>query len=103
MSRLTQLSQNFKPTGNTVNIAATTSTANVQIVSSNKPRQIAVFNSHTAIVYINFGGASVTATSSNMPIPANGWIIIDAGQAEYVAALAASSSGTIYFTPGVGA
>lgn len=103
MSRANQLAQNFKKTGNTVSINATTTSARVAFTSTDKPTQVAVYNSHTAIIYIEFGGSSVEATTTSLPIPPSGWLIVDARQAGYVAAESASGTGYIYFTPGVGA
>ena len=96
----------FKPTGDTVNIAVASSSANVQIEpDSTIWRKIRVMNNGTATVWIRFGADSSVAASASKDIP------IGSGGTEvftvhatpiWVAAIAAASTGSIYFTPGEG-
>jgi len=93
---------NFTPTDDTVSIAATTATSSFPLAASVTPTQVLVLNTHSAVIHIAFGDETVTASTNDTPIPANGWITLNAQNYTHVAAIAASGSGTIYFTPGVG-
>jgi hypothetical protein len=82
-----------------VNLNAGTSSSRVQIGTV---RHVRIWNSGNATVYVQFGGATVTAsTSTSMPIPAGNTELFSCPY-PYIAAITASGSSTIYITPGAG-
>ena len=94
-------------TSSTVSISVSSSSGRVQIQTQLSNAAVRVMNNGTATAWITFGGDSVTAT-----IPSGstgGGIPIGPGVTEvlrlpstHVAAIAAGSTGSIYFTPGEG-
>ena len=95
----------FTPLLSTVNIVAATSTANVALGNTaGDAIDVRIFNAGSATVFVNFGGSSATAVlATSTPIPAGGVEIFSLGPSvTYVAAIVASSTHTIYFTPGMG-
>lgn len=91
----------------TVNIAVSSSSQSVQIPNYSGGNQIRVYNAGTATVWIRFGGSAVVALAANdVPIAAGltaGFSApAAAGNTLYIAAIAAGSTGSIYFTPGEG-
>lgn len=98
----------FVPAG-TVNIAATTSSANVALsIGSNgvgERPQVRVYNAGTTPVFIAFGASAVAATTAvGIPIAPGGPenFTLPFG-ATHVAAIYGTGSGTVYFTSGFGA
>lgn len=89
-------------------------TVNIDVSSTSQRIQVAdgltavrVMNDGTATAWIAFGGSTVTATaSSGVPVGPGVTEILTApnygGGALYVAAIAAGSTGKIYFTRGGG-
>jgi hypothetical protein len=97
----------FQPMqASTVNISVAATTANVLIENFSGANQIRVFNNGSATAWIEFGGSGVVATlTSSIPIPAGAIEVFSVGSAAstvYAAAIAAASTGSIYFTPGSG-
>lgn len=94
----------FRPAGgSTVNINVTSTTANVQVTASSGMQQVRIMNDGTATAWIRFGtDNTVVATTSNMPVPAGGVEVLSHQGPLWVAAIAAGSTGKIYFTPGEG-
>lgn len=99
----------FWASGKTSNLAASTSTVNIAL-SIAGPAQVQVFNSTTGVAFIACGNSSVTASvgsnstsTADYPV-APGSIVVISPQAGSVncAAVLSTSSGTVYFTPGVG-
>lgn len=97
--------QPFAPYG------AATANINVSAVSQSvllgtSVPAIRIMNNGTATVWVNFGGVSVTATTgTGMPVGPGVTEVIKYegnGSAVYAAAIAAGSTGVIYFTPGLG-
>jgi hypothetical protein len=94
----------------TVNIDVSSSNQRVQLASGGCERAIRVMNNGTATVWIEFGNSAVTAAlASGIPIGPGGTEILtgsiigpDTNGELYVAAIAAGSTGKIYFTPGDG-
>lgn len=94
----------FRPgPASTVNLAAGTSTGNVQVQTGQFYGHVRVFNSGAVTVFIELGnGSGVTAAlATGMPIAA-GTIEVIACPFQYIAAITPSSTATIYFTPGEG-
>lgn len=97
----------FEPdlTANTVSIAVSASSQSVALTGEGE-RQILVTNDGTATVWIRFGGTGITtAVATGIPIPAGSaqvFTVRNVGSEARVAAIAAGSTGTIYFTPGLG-
>jgi hypothetical protein len=96
----------FSP-GKTVNIAVGAASQAVKVSDQRGVQQVRVKNDGTATVWVAFGDSAVAAsTASGIPLgsgetegftvmaPINGPL--------YAAAIAAGSTGTIYFTPGSG-
>lgn len=88
-------------------------TANIDVSSSsqsvavgNAKASIRIMNNGTATVWVNFGPSTVTASlTTGMPVgPGVTEVISYRGGdvAVYAAAIAAGSTGKIYFTPGLG-
>lgn len=93
-----------RPAG-TVNIDVSSSSQAVALVESGAT-QVRVMNDGTATAWINWGASGVTATTAaGMPVGPGVTEVItiyDIGTPLYMAAIAAGSTGKIYFTPGVG-
>lgn len=98
--------QPFRPSAAaTVNISVSGSSQRVQIPG--RPESIRIVNDGTATVWCNFGDGTVTAaTSTGFPVRSGVTEVLrfKPGGLEqlHVAAIAAGSTGTIYFTPGDG-
>lgn len=99
-------SQPFVPSGATENIDVSSSSQRIDIESAS---QVRVMNDGTATVWIAFGGSGVTATlAAGMPIGPGVIEVLNfdgatgANPNRHVAAIAAGSTGKIYFTPGIG-
>ena len=90
----------------TVNIDVSSSSQSVKIADDGGDIDVRVFNNGTATVWIAFGTSAVSASlTANLAIPAGGVEVLHAPLqtgALYVAAIAAASTGKIYFTPGAG-
>lgn len=97
--------QPFRPTpAATVNIDVSGSSQRVAIRPTNSIR---VMNNGTATAWIAFGDATITAsTSTGMPVGPGVTEVVrfsnKDGSPLYAAAIAAASTGKIYFTPGDG-
>lgn len=99
----------FRPApDSTVSIAATTASASAAIAGSAGRGEftVRVYNAGSATVFVKFGDTITTATTSNMPIPAGAVEVFSVqdsdGSANYVAAITASGSATVYVTTGEG-
>lgn len=97
------MKQPFRPTGGAaVNIDVASTTANVALTLANQQR---VMNNGTATAWIKFGADNtVTATlAAGIPVgPGVTEVFTPPPGTTYVAAIAAASTGKIYFTPGIG-
>lgn len=86
----------------------TVSSSSQRVAINGNPDSIRICNLGTATVWIKFGDSTVTADATNdMPIPGNGFTEVQRygnadGSVLYVAAIAAGSTGDIWFTPGSG-
>lgn len=93
-----------KPAG-TKNIDVSASSQRVDLGTFVGEQQVRVMNDGTATVWINFGTSTVTAAlATSMPVGpgVTEVLTIRGASAINVAAIAAGSTGKIYFTPGVG-
>ena len=100
------MSKAFAPSpGRTVNVDVSSSSQAVPLGLAG-PGQIRVMNDGSATVWLNWGLSGVTATTAaGMPIGPGVHEVItirNFGAATYMAAIAAGSTGKIYFTPGEG-
>jgi FlaG/FlaF family flagellin (archaellin) len=91
----------------TVNIDVSSSSARVLLDATNPSQDIRICNDGTATVWIKFGDATVTADVSNdIPVPAGAIEVLhgrnNGSGGLYVAAIAAGSTGKIYFSVGEG-
>lgn len=89
----------------TVNIDVAASTARVALgTTGNGYRQIRIMNDGTATAWIAFGDVTITAAlATGIPVAAGSCEVMTIPNGvTYVAAIAAGSTGKIYFTPGSG-
>lgn len=98
--------QPFIPVPNsTVNIDVSSTS---QRVALGNPDQIRLMNNGTATVWFAMGNSSVTTdATTGTPLPAGAIEVMTvptnlSGATVYVAAIAAASTGKVYFTPGTG-
>lgn len=99
------------PAGLTVSLAASTSSSRVQFnltaPGGNEEPTARVYNSGTGAVFIRFGDVTATASATtDAPIAPGATEIfrVSGGTAEqYIAAITASGTATLYITPGHGA
>lgn len=101
------MSKAFTPVpAGTVGINVTSSSQSASLVAGNGPLQVRIMNNGTATVWVNFGLSTVTAaTTTGMPVGPGVTEVItvqNMGATIYAAAIAAGSTGYIYFTPGYG-
>lgn len=100
--------QPFRPSpAATVNIDVSSSSQAVKIADGVGIVHVRVMNNGSATAWITFGSSTVTAVAtSSVPVASGGTEVFsfanNDGSALYVAAIAAASTGKIYFTPGVG-
>jgi hypothetical protein len=99
------MSRAFTPLpGATANIDVSSSTGNVSLGFAGGPYPVRIFNNGTATAWINFGTSAVTASlTTGMPVGPGVTEVVTVpnyGAPAYVAAIAAGSTGKIYFTPG---
>jgi hypothetical protein len=102
------MSNAFKPErAATVNIDVSLSSQSVKVHDERGPFSVRIMNNGTATAWINFGDSAVTADlASGMPVGPGAREVVTfdnpGNGALYVAAIAAASTGKIYFTPGRG-
>lgn len=101
------MSKPFQPAADTVNLAVTSSTGRVAFLSSARTGgQVRLHNAGPALVFVNFGTSSVTATTAaGFPLPVGAIEVFTVGiDATNVAALTASAglTATLYATAGNG-
>lgn len=96
----------FQAIGSTVNIDVSSSSQAVAIDIDGGTASVRVCNNGTATVWIKFGGSTVAAAlASGVPIGPGVteiWGVSDTVSGLYAAAIAAGSTGKVYFTPGGG-
>ena len=92
----------FTPSGPTVNLAVTGTTARVQF-SPSAVRSLRVYNAGTVAAFIQCGGDDtvVATTAAGIPIAPSSVEVIGCS-GSYIAALTASGTATLYLTPGAG-
>jgi hypothetical protein len=89
----------FTPVGQTVNIAATPTTARVQVRTSASSKYVMVYNSGTVPAFVSCGDVAVVAVATtSLPIGGGAALVLGCSQ-QYVAAVT-STTATVYFTPG---
>jgi hypothetical protein len=85
----------------TVSLAVTTTTGRVALVGD--ASTVRLYNAGTATAFVKFGDSSITAATTNMPIPAGA---IEAfrppGSSTHLAAITSSGTATLYATSGEG-
>lgn len=86
----------------TVNINVSSSNQRVQYSTDTAPQSVRIYNDGTATVWVTYGdNTCVASTSTSYPIAAGADMVLTY-TGGYVAAIAAGSTGKIYFTPGDG-
>lgn len=92
----------FTPIGATASLAVTSASANVALNRAGA-NQVLVLNLGDAEAFVDFGDSAQTATTTDMPVPAGGWLMLSiAPGATHAAAITASGTATLRFTPGDG-
>lgn len=91
----------------TANVDVAASSGSVSLaVNPGSPIQVRVMNDGSATAWINFGVSGVSAAlATGVPVPAGAVEVLTVqpqGATIFAAAIAAGSTGKIYFTPGVG-
>lgn len=87
----------------TVNIDVASSTAAIQVSSGSGMTQVRVMNNGSATAWIRFGTATLSATTTaGIPIGSGGTEVFTVHAPIWAAAIAAGSTGKIYFTAGQG-
>lgn len=85
----------------TASLAVTTSTGRVALAAD--ASSVRLYNAGTATAFVKFGDSSITAATTNMPIPAG---VVETfrppGGATHVAAITSSGTATLYVTSGEG-
>ena len=90
-----------------INVSSSSQAVQIQPTGTTGTWQVRIVNDGTATVWLRFGDAGVAATIPNgstaggFPLPA-GAIEVLTVVGTHVAAIAAGSTGSIYFTPGQG-
>lgn len=100
----------FKPrAGSTVSLAASTTSARVALTNppSNSEFQVRVHNAGSALAFIHRGNSTVTAATTDVPIPSGAVEVLtfenlDGTPQTHVAAITTSGTATLYFTIGFG-
>lgn len=101
------MQQAFRPNpAGTVNIDVSSSNQRV-LITGDAANAVRVMNNGTATAWINFGDVTVeAAVATGMPVGPGVTEVLrfrnDSGAPLYAAAIAAGSTGKIYFTPGNG-
>lgn len=91
----------------TVNIDVSSSSQSVKVYNEAGPIDIRIMNNGSATVWVAIGNSSVTASlTTSFPVGPGVTEVLTGvthtGDQLYVAAIAAGSTGKIYFTPGRG-
>lgn len=90
----------FQATGPTIAVAATTSNTSTAIVLGGASH-IRVVNTGTTAVFVRAGVGAQTATAADLPVAGSYNIILAADpKTTHTGAIMASSTATVYFTPG---
>lgn len=91
----------FSP-NTTGTISATTTSANLAI--SESATAVRIYNAANVMCFVRFGrGSGTAAVTTDMPIAPGSVEVFKKGRSDYVAAITASGSGTVYITAGDGA
>lgn len=91
----------FQPMTATLPIAATAVTSAVQI--PRRPSVVRLLNTGATLMFVTFGNSSVTTSiTGGYPLQPNIAIALEKGDAEYIAVITASGTGTLYVTNGLG-
>lgn len=97
--------QPFRPAlAGTVSVSATTSTASTSIAAGDVQNPcIRVYNAGTVVAFVTWGAGSATASATTCTPIAPGWSeVFYKANADTVAAITATGTATVYFTPGNG-
>jgi formylmethanofuran dehydrogenase subunit D len=89
--------------GASVTVSASTTSADEAITKLSNGGQILVTNGGSVVVFVRWGVGAQTATAADVAIPGGQWRLftVEPGT-NMVAALTASSTASVYFTPGHG-
>lgn len=88
----------------TVSIAATTASASVSVAAANvQSPHVSIYNAGPNTAFVRWGvGAQTAVATTDMPIPSGATKTYTKGTADTFAAICATGTATIYFTPGEG-
>ena len=100
------MDRSFAPSKETVNINVSGASQRVLVGERNGPISVRLMNNGTATVWLAWGDATVAATTNGLPIGPGVHEVLTmnppVGGKLYIAAIAAGSTGRIYFTQGEG-
>ena len=102
------MTRSFSPAQNkTVSIDVSGTSQRVLVGNCNAPITVRIVNNGTATAWINWGDVTVTATTTtSLPVGPGVHEVLtlspDEGGLLYIAAIAASATGRIFFTEGYG-
>ena len=96
--------QPFAQTGDTVLIAATTTSASATIPFgvANTSTSFRVYNDGPALVFVTVNKTSAIATVKSIPISVGATQLINKGPNDTVAAVTLTTTANVYITPGFG-
>lgn len=104
------MAKGFAPiTGATISVAATTSSGSAAF-GAELPQgefDVLVTNGGTVLAFVDFGNGAPTASAADTPIPGGGSRVLRMTNPQkapitHVAAITATGTATVYFTPGHG-
>lgn len=96
--------QAFSPVGfgKTLTISASTTNAQASFGYSDATNNgtALLVNAGAATVFVRWGGAAQTATTSDLPVLSGQSVVVDVSGAQHFAAITASGTATLYVVPG---
>lgn len=98
---LSQAQTPFLAGGNTVSLAATGTTARVQMQTGAYAKAVRLYNSGTVAVFVVCGDVAAVATTSSLPIAPGSVEVLGCAQ-QYIAGITGGTAATLYITPGDG-
>lgn len=96
--------QPFAQTGDTVLIAATTTSAQATIPfgAALTATTFRVYNDGPSLVFVNIGKTTAVASVKSIPVPSGSIQVINKGANDTVAAVTLATTANVYITPGFG-
>lgn len=95
----------FKPTTwATASLSVTTTTGSAALTDepTTADFQVRIYNAGTATVFIKAGASTVTAATTDLPVPSGAIEVLTVRGVTHIAGITSSGTATIYFTVGGG-